>query len=102
MPNAVDVSSIPYFNTGANTNFIHLRCVDYNLAFSNTLNRIRASCPNLTIYSPDFYTLLTNLLTHSANYGVTNAVCDGLSIDAGDAVGCDSFTFPSAATNGYG
>ena len=99
MPDAVDVSTIPFFNTSVNANFIHLRCLDYNIAFSNTLSRIRASCPNLTIYSPDFYTLLTNLLAHPANYGLTNALGGGLSIDAIDAV---NYGFPSAATNGFG
>jgi phospholipase/lecithinase/hemolysin len=99
MPNAVDLSTIPEFNTSVNANFIHLRCLDYNVAFSNTLNRIRASCPNLTLYTPDFYALLNNMLAHPANYGVTNALGDGLSIDAIDAV---NYGFPSAATNGFG
>ncbi len=99
MPNAVDLSTIPEFNDSVNANLIHLRCLDYNVAFSNTLNRIRASCPNLTIYSPDFFTLLTNMLAHAANYGLTNALGDGLSIDAIDAV---NYGFPSAATNGFG
>jgi phospholipase/lecithinase/hemolysin len=99
MPNAVDVSTIPLFNASVNANFIHLRCLDYNIAFSNTLNRIRASCPNLTLYTPDFYALLTNLLAYPASYGVTNALGDGLSIDAIDAV---NYGFPSAATNGFG
>src|ERR1035438_2118438 len=82
MPNAVDISTIPYFHADDNANFIHLRCLDYNVAFTNTLNRIRASCPNLTIYSPDFFTLLTNMLAHPANYGVINALgANGLSID---------------------
>ncbi len=101
MPNAVDVSTIPAFNKSENVNFIHLRCLDYNIAFSNTLNRIRASCPNLTLYTPDFYALLTNMLAHAANYGLTNALCGGLSIDAVDAKSCNS-TYPSAATNGFG
>jgi phospholipase/lecithinase/hemolysin len=99
MPNAVDLSTIPLFNASANANFIHLRCLDYNIAFSNTLNRIRASCPNLVLYTPDFFALLTNLIAHPTNYGVTNALGDGLSIDAIDAV---NFGFPSAATNGFG
>ena len=102
MPNAVDVSTIPEFNTSVNAYFIHLRCIDYNIAFSNTLNRIRASCPNLALYSPDFFTLLTNMLAYPANYGLTNALCDGVSIDAIHAKYCDSYTYPSAATNGYG
>jgi len=99
MPNVVDISTIPEFNYYANAAFIHQECIDYNVAFSNTLNRIRASCPNLTLYTPDFFTLLTNLLAHPANYGVTNALGAGLSIDAVDAV---NYGFPSAATNGFG
>jgi phospholipase/lecithinase/hemolysin len=99
MPNAVDISTIPEFNASPNANFIHLRCLDYNVAFSNTLNRIKASCPNLKLYTPDFYALLTNMLAHAANYGLTNALCDGLSIDAIDAMNCG---YPSASTNGYG
>jgi phospholipase/lecithinase/hemolysin len=99
MPNAVDISTIPEFNASANANFIHLRCLDYNIAFSNTLNRIRASCPNLVLYTPDFFALLTNMLAHPANYGVTNALDDELSIDAVDAV---NYGFPSAVINGFG
>jgi phospholipase/lecithinase/hemolysin len=99
MPNAVDVSTIPEFNNSPTANFIHLRCLDYNIAFSNTLNRIRASCPNLTLYTPDFFTLLTNTLAHPANYGLTNALGDGKSIDAIDAF---NYGYPIAATNGYG
>jgi phospholipase/lecithinase/hemolysin len=90
MPNAVDLSTIPEFNKSPNTNFIHLRCLDYNVAFSNTLNRIRASCPNLTIYAPDFFALLTNILAYPANYGVTNALFNtgqgNVSIDAVDSI----------------
>ena len=99
MPNAVDISTIPSFDQSANVNFIHLRCLDYNVAFSNTLNRIRASCPNLVLYTPDFFTLLTNILAHPANYSVTNALGDGFSIDAIDAV---NYGFPSAVINGFG
>jgi phospholipase/lecithinase/hemolysin len=99
MPNAVDLSTIPEFNQSPNANFIHLRCLDYNVAFSNTLNRIRASCPNLTLYTPDFFTLLTNLLAYPANYGLTNALGSGKSIDAIDAM---NYGMPSAATNGFG
>jgi len=102
MPNAVDISTIPEFNNSVNANFIHQRCLDYNVAFSNTLNRIRASCPNLMLYEPDFFTLLTNMLAYAANYGLTNTLCDGVSIDAIDAAYCDSYTYPIAVTNGYG
>jgi phospholipase/lecithinase/hemolysin len=90
MPNAVDVSTIPQFDNSANKAFIHQRCLDYNVAFSNTLNQIRASCPNLTIYAPDFFTLLTNILAYPANYGVTNALINygqgNVSIDAVESI----------------
>ena len=81
MPNAVDLSTIPAFNSNPNTNFYHQRVIDYNIAFANTLNRLRASCPGLTIYSPDFFALLTNLLATPAEYGVTNALDSGYSVD---------------------
>jgi len=100
LPNAVDVSTIPAFNASANANFIHLRCLDYNIAFSNTLNRIKASCPNLMLYTPDFFTLLANMLAHPASYGLTNTLgSNGKSIDAVDAM---NYGFPSAAINGFG
>ncbi len=99
MPDAVDLSMIPQFNNSPNASYIHTECLAYNVAFSNTLNRIRAACPNLVLYTPDFFTLLTNILAHPANYGVTNALGDGLSIDAIDAV---NYGFPSAVINGFG
>jgi len=85
MPGAVDITAVPEFaNTNlAFRNFIRQRCIDYNTAFSNTLNRAKATCTNLTIYEPDFFTLLNNLLTNAAAYGLTNALDDrGVSIDA--------------------
>ena len=79
MPNVVDLSSIPDFDTTANTSFIHQRCIDYNVAFTNTLNRARTNSlyPGLTIYAPDFFTLLTNIIAYPTNYSVTNAVDSG-------------------------
>jgi len=83
MPNAVDLSSIPLFDASSNTNFIHQRCLDYNAAFTNILNRARTNSlyPGLTIYSPDFFSLLTNIIAHPANYSVTNALYGGISVD---------------------
>jgi phospholipase/lecithinase/hemolysin len=83
MPNVVDLSTIPQFNTSANTNFVHQRCLDYNIAFAATLNRARTNSlyPGLTIYAPDFFTLLTNILASPASYSVTNALYSGHSID---------------------
>jgi outer membrane lipase/esterase len=83
MPNVVDLSTIPEFNTSPNTNFVHQRCVDYNVAFANVLNRARTNSlyPGLTICAPDFFTLLTNILAYPVSYSVTNALANGHSID---------------------
>ena len=84
LPNAVDISEIPAFNAGTTlTNVEHAGCVAYNVAFSNTIKKARTLCPGLTIYAPDFFTLLNNVLTNSAAYGLTNALsAKGFSIDA--------------------
>jgi phospholipase/lecithinase/hemolysin len=81
MPNVVDLSTIPQFNTSPNTNFVHQRCIDYNVAFADLLDRARIHCPGLKIFMPDFFILLTNILAHPANYSVTNALYSGRSID---------------------
>jgi phospholipase/lecithinase/hemolysin len=83
MPNAVDLSTIPQFNASANTNFVHQRCLDYNAAFTNVLERARTNAlyPGLTIYMPDYFALLTNILAYPTNYSVTNALNSGHSID---------------------
>jgi phospholipase/lecithinase/hemolysin len=100
MPNVVDISTIPQFNTYASqTNLFHQASTNYNVAFYATLDRARTNCPGLAIFIPDFFSLLTNLIAHPANYGVTNALGNGLSIDALHA---QNFGFPVANTNGYG
>jgi phospholipase/lecithinase/hemolysin len=100
LPNAVDISEIPAFNQGTTwTGIDHAGCVAYNLAFSNTINQAKALCPGLKIYTPDFFTLLNNVLTNAAYYGLTNATWSGYSIDAMSAY---HYGFPQAATNGFG
>jgi phospholipase/lecithinase/hemolysin len=87
MPNAADITEIPAYNIMAATNksFIRQRIIDFNTAFTTTLmNRIQTSCPGITIYVPDIFTLLNNVLTNAAAYGLTNALDNGLSIDALD------------------
>jgi phospholipase/lecithinase/hemolysin len=81
MPNAVDLSKVPdYQNYAAATNgFIRQRIIDFNAAFTTTLmNRLRTNCPGITIYVPDFFALLDNMLTNAAAYGLTNAGIDAL------------------------
>jgi phospholipase/lecithinase/hemolysin len=100
MPNVVDISEIPAFNVGTKqlTAAEHSGCVAYNVAFSNTINQAIALCPGLTIYTPDFYTLLNNVLANASSYGLTNALSGGLSIDALD----DPQIFKTVAVNGPG
>jgi phospholipase/lecithinase/hemolysin len=102
LPNAVDISKIPGFNINTLTNTIHAGCTNYNIAFSNTISQARGMCPDLKIYTPDFFTLLNNVLTNAAGYGLTNALYQGLSIDALSAHGLDPSHFAPPATNGFG
>jgi phospholipase/lecithinase/hemolysin len=91
MPNAVDITEIPQYDSliissPATRNFIRQRVIDFNTAFTNTLmNQIRTNCPGITIYVPDFFSLLDNVLTNAAAYGLTNALSYGVSIDAVDS-----------------
>jgi phospholipase/lecithinase/hemolysin len=81
MPNAVDLSGVPaYQDYAAATNgFLRQRVIDFNTAFTTTLmNQIKTSCPGITIYVPDFFTLLNNILTNAAAYGLTNAGIDAV------------------------
>jgi phospholipase/lecithinase/hemolysin len=89
MPNVVDISKVPYFCNPLNgystiLGFIRQECIAYNVAFSNTLNQARAACPGLTIYQPNFFGLLDNVLSNAANYGLTNVLSHGVPIDAMD------------------
>jgi phospholipase/lecithinase/hemolysin len=104
LPNAVDISEIPAFNVGTKqlTTAEHAGCIDYNLKFSNTITQALVLCPGLTIYTPDFYTLLNNVLTNAANYGLTNALSSqGLSIDALDSIYTNNAKVP-VVLNGAG
>jgi phospholipase/lecithinase/hemolysin len=83
MPNAVDITEIPQYNTypAASKNFIRQMVIYFNSAFSATLSNAMTSCPGLKIYEPDFFSLLDNILANPAAYGVTNALYSGQSID---------------------
>jgi phospholipase/lecithinase/hemolysin len=102
MPNAVDISEIPAYNESNLTNVMHNGCIAYNVAFSNTINQALALCPGLTIYIPDYYTLLNNVLTNAAYYGLTNALYQGSN---GKFYSIDAFSDDSIKTltlNGQG
>jgi outer membrane lipase/esterase len=95
LPNAVDLSEIPAFNAGTLAPGMHAGCMDYKTKFSNTINQARALCPGLKIYALDFFTLLNNVLTNPASYGLTNALsAKGYSIDALTALYANAQTVP--------
>ena len=100
MPNAVDLSVIPSYNGGSVTGVLHAGCVDYNAQFSNTISQFRGSTnySDLTIYTPDFFTLLNNVLANADYYGLINAKSGGLSIDALE----DLYANPPYNLNGPG
>ena len=100
MPNVVDISTVPKFNAyTTQTNLFHQATTNYNAAFYVTLDKARTSCPGLNIVVPDYFGLLTNLLTYPASYGLTNVLVSGRSMDAIDA---SNYGLPVANTNGYG
>jgi phospholipase/lecithinase/hemolysin len=101
MPNAVDITEIPEYNgnSAAIKSFIRQRVIGFNTAFTALLNQAGTSLPGITIYEPDFFSVLDNVLTNAAAYGLTNTLYNGVIIDAVNAV---NYGFPSASINGYG
>lgn len=87
MPDAVDITEIPEYDldASADKSFIRQMVIYFNTAFTPVLSNAMASCPGLTIYEPDFFSLLDNVLANPAAYGVTNALYQGQSIDAIEA-----------------
>ena len=102
-PNAADVTTVPFYN-GSYSNyltFVRQRIISYNTNFAGMLKQIQSSpsYPGLTIYSPDIFSLLNNIFTNAASYGMTNTLVSGQPMDAIEAV---NYGFPAAVVNGYG
>jgi len=102
MPNAVDITEVPYYNTSpaAYKSFVRQMVISFNTAFAALLNHAKAMLPELTIYEPDTFGLLDNALTNAAAYGLTNALYNGQSIDTVEAYGYG--LLPNANLNGPG
>jgi phospholipase/lecithinase/hemolysin len=85
MPNAVDITKVPYYvyYAAAKRAFIRQRAIDFNAAFAVMLSNTAASFPDLTIHQADLFTLLDDVLARPADYGLTNALdAGGKSVDA--------------------
>ncbi|HVU08578.1 MAG TPA: SGNH/GDSL hydrolase family protein [Verrucomicrobiae bacterium] len=107
-PNAADITTVPEFNN-QNTNysaFVRQQIIRFNTNYTAMLRQIVAGLPDLKIYVPDIFTLLDNILTNAAAYGLTNAAYDqgtgngSEPIDAIDAFGYG--ILPNANPNGPG
>ena len=81
MPNAVDVTKVPDYSDlpSADKAWIRQKIQSFNTSFNSTLNQARSSCPGLTIYVPDFFSLLDSILANPASYGFTKTYPDALS-----------------------
>lgn len=86
LPNAVDITTIPQYNLIASAPhkaFVRQRIQQYNAAFAGELvPRLKAHCPELTVYVADAFGQLDQVLTNAAAYGLTNALYRGQPIDA--------------------
>lgn len=74
MPNGADVAKIPYyiFMPPTNKAFVRQRVIDFNAGFSNLLQQVRVTYPNLNLISPDFFRLMDQIIAEPAGYGLTN------------------------------
>ncbi len=102
MPNAADITEVPCYSglPAVNKSFVRQRVIDFNTAFTTTLSNAMVLCPGLKIYQPDFFSLLDNILTNAAAYGLTNALYSGHTIDAID--GYYDGLLPNLNLNGPG
>jgi phospholipase/lecithinase/hemolysin len=109
MPNAVDITKAPiYAGLAPNEQtFIQQMVIYFNTNFASLLNQARAQCPGITIYAPDFFALLNNIMANPANYGLINprpgayAIGDGytsLSSGAGTTYVFWDYQDPTAKT----
>jgi phospholipase/lecithinase/hemolysin len=100
MPNAVDVSEIPEYDLDTSSSdkaFIRARIIYFNTTFSSALRNLAATNAGLKIYVPDIFSLLDNVLTNAASYGLTNVLYGGQSIDALENLGTSTpLTGPGA------
>ncbi len=73
MPNAVDLTMVPNYFNNQNKTFIRQKIADFNTGLATTVvNQIKARCPGITVYVPDFFALFDSMLANPATYGLVN------------------------------
>jgi phospholipase/lecithinase/hemolysin len=73
MPNAVDLTKVPSYVSISSTNekaFIRQMVIYFNTNFASLLNQVSGALPDLTVYSPDFFSLFDNVVAYPTNYGL--------------------------------
>jgi phospholipase/lecithinase/hemolysin len=105
MPNAVDISTVPFFtktlpaltsNTVAVAPYLaaaRAGVIQYNTALASNINYLGAKYPALTLRAPDFYSQLNYIIAHTSAYGITKTNIDVLE---DSALADKSFTGPGA------
>jgi len=94
MPNAVDISKVPYYEylAPADRAFVRQRVEQFNTGFSALVAQARGSFPGLTIHTPDFFAVLDDLYANPAGYGLVNPGIDAV----------DDPALPDKSLNGPG
>lgn len=84
MPNAVDVTEVPYYVglPAADRAFLRQRVIDFNARFATLFSQAGATLPGITVYVPDFFSVLDHVLANPGSYGLVNTLENGRSIDA--------------------
>lgn len=84
MPSAVDLMQVPYYvnYAPASKRFVRQQIQDFNAGFVAMLNQAQGTRPGLTIHAPDFLSVLDKLVAHAPDFGLTNALKNGQTVDA--------------------
>ena len=84
MPNAVDVTKVPYYVglPSADKAFLRQRIADFNAGFAATLAQARGTLPGVAIHIPDVFALFDDAVARPADYGLVNALENGRTVDA--------------------
>ena len=106
LPNAVDVSVVPFFTDTMVTLGVYAtndlpalltdlrsHIVQYNEALAVTINQMRMQYAGLTIYAPDFYTQFNAVRNDPGRYGIT---VENIDVLEDPALADKSFNGPGA------
>ncbi|HEY5910137.1 MAG TPA: SGNH/GDSL hydrolase family protein [Verrucomicrobiae bacterium] len=80
LPNAVDLSKVPYFAylVPSDRSFVRQRVIDFNAGFAAILSQAETALPGLTIIVPDFFALLDEMSARPADFGMVHPGIDAV------------------------